>query len=79
MGASPRPGSSGLDVHNLLGPSVANAFKLFDEKDRLGVFFVFQDLSVRTEGTIDFSFTLPIIHAHIHPLLFISSIRTTRP
>ena len=37
-------------MHNLLGPTVANAFKLFDEKDQPGIFFVFQDLSVRTEG-----------------------------
>ena len=51
-GSPPDAASFGLDVHNLLGPTVANAFKLHDEKDRLGIFFVFQDLSVRTEGTL---------------------------
>lgn len=51
-GSPTDPSSLTLDVHNLLGPTVANAFKLFDEKDRPGIFFVFQDLSVRTEGKL---------------------------
>lgn len=58
-GSPPDPSSLTLDVHNLLGPTVANAFKLFDERDRPGIFFVFQDLSVRTEGTLDLSADLP--------------------
>ena len=49
---SPDSSSPGLEVQNLLGPTVANAFKLYDDKDRLGNFFIFQDLSVRTEGTL---------------------------
>lgn len=52
-GSPPDSSSLTLDVHNLLGPTVANAFKLFDERDRPGIFFVFQDLSVRTEGRLN--------------------------
>ncbi|KAF8341388.1 velvet factor-domain-containing protein [Cantharellus anzutake] len=37
-------------VNNLLGPIHANAARLLDEQDRMGIFFVFQDLSIRTEG-----------------------------
>jgi len=50
-GSPPDSSSPGLEVQNLLGPTVANAFKLYDDRDRLGNFFIFQDLSVRTEGT----------------------------
>lgn len=39
-----------LEVNNLLGPIHTNAARLLDEQDRLGIFFVFQDLSIRTEG-----------------------------
>lgn len=37
-------------TRNFVGASVASANILKDEKDRLGIFFVLQDLSVRTEG-----------------------------
>ncbi|KAK9480105.1 velvet factor [Lipomyces japonicus] len=37
-------------VKNLIGSVVATAFKLHDLQGRLGVWFVLQDLSVRTEG-----------------------------
>lgn len=38
------------EVHNLLGPIHTNAARLLDDQERAGVFFVFQDLSIRTEG-----------------------------
>ncbi|CDH48955.1 vea protein [Lichtheimia corymbifera JMRC:FSU:9682] len=38
-------------VRNFLGTIVSNAHQLLDLEDRLGIFFIFPDLSVRTEGT----------------------------
>ena len=53
-----QPGPNGLDPHangmytrNLIGSLCANAFKLTDPDEKLGEWFVLQDLSVRTEGT----------------------------
>lgn len=37
-------------TRNFVGASVASANILKDEHDNLGIFFVLQDLSVRTEG-----------------------------
>ena len=37
-------------TRNLIGSLSASAFKLTDEKDRIGIWFILQDLSVRTEG-----------------------------
>ncbi|KAK9452686.1 velvet factor, partial [Dipodascopsis uninucleata] len=37
-------------IKNLIGSVVATAFKLHDAQSRLGVWFILQDLSVRTEG-----------------------------
>ncbi|KAI0032953.1 velvet factor-domain-containing protein [Vararia minispora EC-137] len=37
-------------TRTLVGPLAANACKLFDQHRNPGVFFLFQDLSVRTEG-----------------------------
>ena len=41
----------GSFTRNLIGSLVASAFKLHDTEDRLGIWFVLQDLSVRTEGS----------------------------
>ncbi|ORY91365.1 velvet factor [Syncephalastrum racemosum] len=38
-------------VRNLTGTLAVNAHQLLDEHDQPGVFFIFQDLSVRIEGT----------------------------
>lgn len=46
--------SKGFPVKNLLGSLVSNAYCLNDLERNPGVYFVFPDLSVRTEG----SFTL---------------------
>jgi len=35
----------------LVGPLSSNACRLMDEHRKWGIFFLFQDLSVRTEGT----------------------------
>jgi hypothetical protein len=38
-------------TRNLIGSLTVNASKLFDTNKKLGLWFVLQDLSVRTEGT----------------------------
>ena len=43
-------------TRTLVGPLCANASKLSDEHRKSGIFFLFQDLSIRTEGMIE-SFT----------------------
>jgi len=40
-------------TRTLVGPLCANASKLSDEHRKSGIFFLFQDLSIRTEGTIE--------------------------
>jgi len=43
--------TSGSYTRTLVGPLSANAARLYDDRKQLGIFFTFQDLSVRTEGT----------------------------
>lgn len=45
------PHANGMYTRNLIGSLCANAFKLTDPDEKLGEWFVLQDLSVRTEGT----------------------------
>lgn len=40
----------GMFTRNLIGSLAASAFRLSDTEDRIGIWFVLQDLSVRTEG-----------------------------
>ena len=55
--ASPTSSSSSVTLpghaytRTLVGPLSANACRLLDEHRKPGVFFLFQDLSIRTEGT----------------------------
>lgn len=44
------PASTQLYTRNLIGSLCASAFRLKDEHDKWGIWFVLQDLSVRTEG-----------------------------
>lgn len=41
----------GMFTRNLIGSLSASAFRLQDPQDKIGIWFVLQDLSVRTEGT----------------------------
>lgn len=43
-------GSGGMFTRNLIGSLSASAFRLNDPDDKIGVWFILQDLSVRTEG-----------------------------
>ncbi|KAL8795759.1 MAG: hypothetical protein Q9195_001811 [Heterodermia aff. obscurata] len=52
--ATPQPGSaqpSGMFTRNLIGSLCVSAFKLTDPNSELGIWFILQDLSVRTEGS----------------------------
>jgi len=48
--SSPGSGPSGMFTRNLIGSLAASAFRLEDADKRIGIWFVLQDLSVRTEG-----------------------------
>lgn len=50
----------GMFTRNLIGSLAASAFRLSDTSDHIGIWFVLQDLSVRTEGAFRYS-----IHARI--------------
>ncbi|KAG8218532.1 velvet factor [Butyriboletus roseoflavus] len=56
--SSPHPASHPLPRHvytrTLVGPLSSNACRLLDEHQMPGIFFLFQDLSVRTEGSHNF-------------------------
>lgn len=47
----------GMFTRNLIGSLAASAFRLTDPDDRIGIWFVLQDLSVRTEGTFRLRFS----------------------
>lgn len=51
------PQAGGAITRNLIGSLATSAYKLYDVHDRLGIWFVLQDLSVRTEGTFRLKFT----------------------
>ena len=46
----PQQPTGGMFTRNLIGSLSASAFRLTDPDDRIGVWFILQDLSVRTEG-----------------------------
>lgn len=48
-------------VRNLIGSSVSNAYHLYNEFDKPGTYFIFHDLSVRTEG----AFVLKFVFANL--------------
>lgn len=41
---------TGMFTRNLIGSLAASAFRLADIADHIGIWFILQDLSVRTEG-----------------------------
>ncbi|THV52501.1 hypothetical protein BGAL_0077g00140 [Botrytis galanthina] len=47
----------GMFTRNLIGSLSASAFRLTDPDDRIGIWFVLQDLSVRTEGDFRLRFS----------------------
>ncbi|KAJ5032237.1 uncharacterized protein L3040_008846 [Drepanopeziza brunnea f. sp. 'multigermtubi'] len=47
----------GMFTRNLIGQLATSAFRLIDTEDRIGIWFVLQDLSVRTEGSFRLRFS----------------------
>ncbi|KAJ7498605.1 velvet factor [Mycena latifolia] len=48
---APSPNQRNAYTRTLVGPLSSNGYRLLDEHRKPGIFFLFQDLSVRTEGT----------------------------
>jgi hypothetical protein len=42
---------AGMFTRNLIGSLAASAFRLNNTEDKIGIWFILQDLSVRTEGS----------------------------
>src|SRR6202012_3392725 len=67
--APPSPPPVTLPRHTytrtLVGPLCANACRLKDEHRQLGIFFLFQDLSVRTEGVFRLRMRLMNVGAYV--------------
>ncbi|KAI9284760.1 velvet factor [Umbelopsis sp. AD052] len=55
---SVRPLHEPTPLRNLTGASIANACQLLDTDNKPGVFFIFPDISVRTEGRFTLNFVL---------------------
>ncbi|KAJ1930090.1 hypothetical protein IWQ60_000633 [Tieghemiomyces parasiticus] len=51
------PPGKAMETRNLIGSPATSACKLYDTENRLGIFFIFQDLSVRTEGNFRLRFS----------------------
>jgi hypothetical protein len=49
---------SGTVTRNLIGTTTSTAFRLTDENGQTGLWFIFQDLSIRTEGTFRLRFDM---------------------
>lgn len=51
IGGAASSSIQGMFTRNLIGNCAGSAFRLHDTKDKIGIWFVVQDLSVRTEGS----------------------------
>lgn len=73
---------SQTNTRNLLGNLIANGRKLTDHEGRVGIFFVFQDLSIRTDGDFYFEFSLMyigcqgMVNTGLHPMSVIASVKS---
>lgn len=41
---------TGMFTRNLIGALSASAFRLHDQDEKFGIYFILQDLSIRTDG-----------------------------
>ncbi|KAF8607538.1 hypothetical protein BDV93DRAFT_271803 [Ceratobasidium sp. AG-I] len=69
--------AGGQYTRTLVGPLSANASRLTDADERPGIFFLFQDLSVRTEGTFRLRMRLMNVGAHPAPNAHATHVTTT--
>ncbi|KAJ2696565.1 hypothetical protein H4R19_005731 [Coemansia spiralis] len=68
------PLSEPVKVRNLVGTTVSNAYLLKDHNDQLNIFFIFHDLSVRTEGRFRLKFQFTIIPSEEEPRALVQSV-----
>ena len=69
----PRSQASGMFTRNLIGSLCVSAFKLTNPNNEMGVWFILQDLSVRTEGAFRYLYLFlnlqsPRARNKAHPL-----------
>ncbi|KAG4414036.1 hypothetical protein IFR04_012852 [Cadophora malorum] len=57
----------GMFTRNLIGSLAASAFRLTDPDDRIGIWFVLQDLSIRTEGQFRLRFSFVNVGVPVSP------------
>ncbi|KAK0124698.1 hypothetical protein ONS95_009641 [Cadophora gregata] len=57
----------GMFTRNLIGSLAASAFRLTDPNDRIGIWFVLQDLSIRTEGNFRLRFSFVNVGVPVSP------------
>ncbi|KAF8759495.1 Developmental and secondary metabolism regulator veA [Rhizoctonia solani] len=69
--------TNGQYTRTLVGPLSANASRLVDAENQPGIFFLFQDLSVRTEGTFRLRMRLMNVGAHPAPNAHATHVTTT--
>ncbi|KAJ1308898.1 hypothetical protein OPQ81_004585 [Rhizoctonia solani] len=69
--------AGGQYTRTLVGPLSANASRLVDADNQPGIFFLFQDLSVRTEGTFRLRMRLMNVGAHPAPNAHATHVTTT--
>ncbi|KAH6674065.1 velvet factor-domain-containing protein [Plectosphaerella plurivora] len=58
---------SGMFTRNLIGSLAASAFRLQDPSERIGVWFILQDLSIRTEGSFRLRFSFVNVGPNVGP------------
>ncbi|CAG8586927.1 13203_t:CDS:2 [Dentiscutata erythropus] len=74
---------SQTNTRNLLGNLIANGRKLKDHEGRTGIFFVYQDLSIRTDGDFYFEFNLMyigfqgMVNTGLHPMSVLASVESS--
>ncbi|KAJ2835352.1 hypothetical protein J3B01_003577 [Coemansia erecta] len=66
--------SEPVKVRNLVGTTVSNAYLLKDHRDNLSIFFIFHDLSVRTEGQFRLKFQFTVIPSEEDPRAFVECV-----
>ncbi|KAJ2397123.1 hypothetical protein GGI05_000796 [Coemansia sp. RSA 2603] len=71
--------SEPVKVRNLVGTTVSNAYLLKDENDEMNIFFIFHDLSVRTEGRFRLKFQFTVIPSEEAPRAFVESVTWSTP
>lgn len=63
----PRSAPSGMFTRNLIGSLCVSAFKLTDPNNHVGIWFILQDLSVRTEGQFRLKFSFVDVGSRTSP------------